>query len=113
MSDFRAFNPTGPTILVPSDAAAPAGVQALSPDGDTNQYRIYNASAAVVHVAHGIDAATAQARAVIPTGGGANAKHSYPVGAGQAVILSAPKAAFWSSISAAAASVFITPGRGL
>ena len=110
MSDFRAFNPTGPTILVPSDAAAPAGVQAVS-DVESNQYRIYNASAAVVHVAHGTTAGDAQTRAAVPTAG--NPKHSYAVGAGQAVILTAPKNAFWSSISVAGASVFVTPGRGI
>lgn len=109
----RAFNPCGPTINVDGATSAPSGIQASS-NVTATAYRIYNAGASVAWVAFGIDAATAQANAVIPTGGGANAKDSYAIPVGAVDIISAPHNTYWSARTASGtAEVYITPGRGV
>lgn len=114
MYDQRAFSPSGKTILIASDSTAPDGVQASStigaPQGSC-QYRIANPGAVTVHVAESTtSAAAAKAKAVVPTG---TAQHSYCIPAASVLIITAPANTFWSSISASAVSVFVTPGAGL
>lgn len=112
MHSYESFNPVGPTVLVTADATAPDGlaVPTTLTALTTNEFRIYNGHATVVaHAAWGADAATAKAKAVVPTGGGANAKHSYAVPPLSVVVIKAPNGSFWSGISASAVSLFITP----
>ena len=115
MAFVRAFDAYGPTILVAAAASAPTGVQASSSGAPkAEQWRIHNAGTATVFIAYGVDAATAQANAVIPTGTGANSKRSYPLVAGGTEVFSAPIDTYWSAIiGTGTASVYITPGRGL
>lgn len=112
---FRAFNPTGPTVLVVGATSAPTGLQASSSGAPAaEQYRVYNAGTVVAYIAFGVDAATAQSNAVVPTGGGASAKNSYPLASGATEVFSAPLNIFWSAItSSSTANIFITPGKGL
>lgn len=116
MSESRPFNPCGPTIKVAADSTAPAGVQAsLSGARDKRQFRVHNAGAKTAWYAFGTSGADAQAKAVIPTGGGAGAKDSYPLPAGAIEVISAPEGSFWSGITATAGSadLYITPGEGV
>lgn len=108
--ELRAFDPMGPTINVDSAATAPDGI--VTAGGDANQYLIYNASSVLSFVAFGVDAATAKANAVVPTGGGASSKNAYPAPPGAYFVLTAPKLTYWSAISASGAEIYITPGRG-
>ena len=109
------FEPTGPTIKVAGDTTSPSGITTTSRGGSINmQYRIHNNGLVTAYYAFGVDAGTAQTNAAIPTGSGANAKDSYPIGAGALEVLTAPRGTFWSAITASStADVFVTPGGGI
>ena len=114
MYGTRAFNPTGPTVLV-SGSISPVALQVLSVGAPpANNYRIHNAGTDTVYIAFGVDASTAAANAVIPTGSGANAKNSYPLPTGAVEVFTALQNCYWAArIAAGTASVFVTPGAGL
>lgn len=109
------FNPQGKTIFVAADVAAPAGVQAPVSGPyvamETGQVRIVNASANTVHLGVGSTAAIAQTNAVAAAAG--VPALGVPLLAGAVEILRFSPGVFFSGVSSAASSVFITPGQGL
>lgn len=110
--DKRPFNPSGPTINVDAATSAPAGLQASGVRAE--QYRIQNNGTVTAFVAFGDDASEAQSNAVIPTGGGNNAKNSFPLPAGAIEVISGPIDCYWSAITASGtAEIYITPGKGI
>lgn len=115
MSGFsvRAFNPTGPTVDISGATVAPSGLQVKSVGaGPAEQYRVFNSGSVTVHVAFGVDAATAQTNAAIPTAG--VPKNSIPIPALGVEVISALEDCFWSAITGSStAEVYITPGKGL
>lgn len=115
--EYRAFNPTGKSHFIASDSTAPTGIQVSSDAGtgkpSPSQYRICNLHTAAVYVAWAEAATTAQTNAVIPTAG--NHKNVLAIPAGGVEVVSLKADLYFSSISAAAATlgVLITPGQGL
>jgi hypothetical protein len=110
-----AFNPQGKTIVVPAAATAPAGVQApvlvrFDPQA-TGQYRIVNAGTTTVFLGAGVSAADATAKAVAPVAG--TPSDAIVLLPGAVEILRFNKDTFFSGLSSAAATVYITPGQGL
>lgn len=112
---FRPFNPCGPTTLITASTTAPTAVQIPTIGTDPrNQYRIYNSGTAAVFVSFDVDATTALADCVIPTGSGASAKYSYPLPPGAVEVFTFLPNAFVTGISASATQViYVTPGQGL
>lgn len=117
---LTAFNPTGNTVNVDAATVAPTGLlvgTAHNPtrvSGESNQYLIHNAGSVTAFLAFGVDAATATAAAVIPTGASSNAKASYPAPPGSLFVLTAPPGSYWSAITASStAEIYITPGKGV
>jgi len=110
-----AFAPQGNTIVVASTTPAPSGVQALVNTRflgqDTGQVRIVNTGAVIVHLGIGSTAAEAATNAVAAAAGVPAA--GIPIVAGTTQILRFPSGAFFSGLSASAATVFITPGQGI
>ena len=115
MRSARAFSPMGPSVVVTAAAPAPTGLQvdpANLKDLESCQFRIMNNGTATIWYAFGIDAATANANAVIPTGG--SNKDSYALPAGGIEVITAPRRSFFSAVIAAGtAAVYFTPGAGL
>lgn len=112
---FRAFNATGPTILVVGATSAPTGLQAASSGAPpAHEYRVHNAGTVTAFISFGTSAGTAQTNAVVPTGAGASAKNSYPLPAGFVEVFTAPPDCYWSAITGSGtANIFVTPGDGL
>lgn len=110
-----AFNPQGKTVVVAAAAIAPLGVQAPVNERfnaqETGQVRVVNAGTATVHLGVGPTAAAAQANAVAATAG--NPAAGIPLVAGAVEILRFNQTTFFSGLSSAAATVYITPGQGL
>lgn len=108
-----AFNPQGKTVVVAADAVAPVGVQAPVANGQTSsgQFRIVNAGTSTVHLGIGPTASAAQANAVAATAG--NPAAGIPLVPGAVEILRFGAESFFSGLSSAAATVYITPGQGL
>jgi hypothetical protein len=111
-----AFAPLGNTIVVPADAVAPAGLQALVHDKfdaqGVGQYRIVNASSTVT-VFLGVNgtAAGATANAVAPIAG--TPSPAIVLVPGAVEILRFSRNSFFSGLGSAPATVYITPGEGL
>lgn len=110
-----AFNPQGNTVAVAAAGTAPAGVQAPVYEKfnaqATGQYRFVNAGSSAVFLGTGPTEALAQAAAVAPVAG-------VPSGAivllpGAVEVLRFGKDTFFSGLSSAATTVYITPGQGL
>jgi len=110
-----AFAPLGNTVVIPAAAVAPAGVQALVLSKfdaqSTGQYRIVNSSTNTVFLGIGGTAAEATANAVAPVAGTPSSAIVLVPGAVE--ILRFNKDTFFSGLSSAAATVYITPGQGL
>lgn len=107
----KAFEPTGPTIVIAGATTAPDGVLLAKPGVTSKQIRIHNSGAVVAWLAHGENAAGAKAAAVIPTSTPTNVTPLLP---GSVLVMSAPIGKFWSVITASStATVYIQPGRGL
>ena len=110
-----AFAPLGNTVVIPAAAVASTGVQALV-DARFNaqavgQYRIINSSANTVFLGVGPTAAIATANAVAPVAGTPSAAIVLVPGAVE--ILRFNINTYFSGLSSAAATVYITPGQGL
>ena len=110
-----AFAPLGNTVVIPAAAVASTGVQALV-DARFNaqavgQYRIINSSANTVFLGVGSTAAIATANAVAPVAGTPSAAIVLVPGAVE--ILRFNINTYFSGLSSAAATVYITPGQGL
>ena len=110
-----AFNPQGKTVVVAAAAIAPLGVQAPVNERfsaqETGQVRVVNAGTATVHLGVGPTAAAAQANAVAATAG--NPAAGIPLVAGAVEVLRFPLGSYFSGVSGAANTVYITPGEGL
>lgn len=110
-----AFNPQGNTVVVAAAAVAPSGVQApvniKFNEQETGQVRIVNAGTNLVHLGVGPTAAAAQANAVAAAAGAPAA--GIPLVAGAVEILRFNQNTYFSGLSSAAATVYITPGQGL
>jgi hypothetical protein len=112
----NAFTPLGSTIVVPADAVAPAGLQALVSERNraqnVGQYRIINASTTVtVFLGVGATADEATANTVAPIAG--TESNAIVLVPGAVEILRFGPEAFFSGLGSAPATVYITPGQGL
>jgi len=110
-----AFTPLGKTIVVAATTSAPTGIQApvyakFDPQ-NAGQYRFINAGTTTVFLGTGDSAANATANAVAPVAGTPSAAMVLVPGAVE--ILRFNKDTFFSGLSSAAATVYITPGQGL
>lgn len=110
-----AFTPLGETIAVASAAVAPVGVQAtVYPRFDpqnAGQFRFVNAGSVTVFLGTGNSAAEATANAVAPVAG--NPSPAIVLVAGAVEILRFNQSTYFSGLSSAAATVYVTPGQGL
>jgi hypothetical protein len=110
-----AFAPLGNTVVVPADAVAPAGVQALVDarfDAQaTGQYRIINSSENTVFLGVGPTAAIATANAVAPIAGTPSAAIVLVPGAVE--VLRFGRESFFSGLASAASTVYIVQGEGI
>jgi hypothetical protein len=110
-----AFNPQGKTVVIAATTSAPTGLQALvdtkyTPQA-TGQYRIVNSGTVTVFLGFGPTAAEAAANAVAPVAGTpSNAMALLP---GAIEVLRFTPNTYFSGLSSAAATVYITPGQGL
>jgi hypothetical protein len=110
----QAFTQLGDTIKIVAASTAPNPIQASSKTLGGNQYRIINNGTVACFLAYGVDAATATANAVIPTGGGSSAKFCLPILPGTDEILTFLPNAYFTAITASSTTdIFITPGDGL
>ena len=110
-----AFAPLGKTIVVAAAAAAPVGIQApvyakFDPQ-NAGQFRFINAGTTTVFLGTGPNATDATANAVAPVAGTPSAAIVLVPGAVE--ILRFNQDTFFSGLSSAAATVYITPGQGL
>lgn len=110
-----AFTPLGKTAVVAAAAVAPAGIQApvyakFDPQ-NAGQYRLINAGTTTVFLGTGSSAAEATANAVAPIAGTPSAAIVLVPGAVE--ILRFNQDTYFSGLSSAAATVYITPGQGL
>lgn len=110
-----AFTPLGKTIAVAAAASAPTGVQApvyakFDPQ-NAGQYRFVNAGATTVFLGTGASAAEAATNTVAPVAGTPSSAIVLLPGAVE--ILRFNQDIYFSGLSSAAATVYITPGQGL
>jgi hypothetical protein len=110
-----AFTPLGNTVVVAAAGTAPTGVQApvyekFNPQ-NAGQYRFVNAGNETVFLGTGPTAASAQAAAVAPTAGSPTAAIVLVPGAVE--VLRFNKDTFFSGLSAAATTIYVTPGQGI
>jgi hypothetical protein len=110
-----AFAPLGNTVVVAAAASAPTGIQApvyakFDPQ-NAGQFRFINAGTTNVFLSTGSTAAEATANAVAPVAGTPSAAIVLVPGAVE--ILRFNQTTFFSGLSSAAATVYITPGQGL
>lgn len=107
------FNPQGKTIVVAANAVAPLGIQATV-DVQLNshgQYRIVNTGTVTVHLGVGSTAEEAQTNSVAAVSG--TSANGIPIVPGAVEVISFPAQSFFSGISSAATTLYITPGIGL
>ena len=110
-----AFTPLGKTIVVAAAASAPAGIQApvyakFDPQ-NAGQYRFINNGTTTVFLGTGPTAAIATAASVAPVAG--TPSDAIVLVPGAVEILRFNQDTYFSGLSSAAATVYITPGQGL
>jgi hypothetical protein len=110
-----AFTPLGKTVAVAAAGTAPSGVQApvyekFDPQ-NAGQYRFINAGGTTVFLGTGATAAEATANSVAPVAGTPTAAIVLLPGAVE--ILRFNKDTYFSGLSSASATVYVTPGQGL
>ncbi len=110
-----AFTPLGKTIVVAAAATAPAGIQApvyakFDPQ-NAGQYRFINSGTVTVFLGTGTSAAEATANAVAPVAG--TPSDAIVLVPGSVEILRFNINTYFSGLSSAAATVYITPGQGI
>jgi hypothetical protein len=110
-----AFAPLGNTVVVAAAASAPTGIQApvyekFEPQ-NAGQFRFINNGATTVFLGTGSTAAEATSNAVEPVAGTPSAAIVLVPGAVE--ILRFNQTTYFSGLSSAAATVYITPGQGL
>jgi hypothetical protein len=110
-----AFSPLGETILIAAAAIAPAGIQAtVYPRFDpqnAGQFRIVNAGDNTVFLGTGTSSAEATANAIAPIAG--NPSPAIVLLPGAIEILRFNQSTYFSGLSSASATVYVTPGQGL
>ena len=110
-----AFSPLGETVAITANVAPPVGVQALAYEKFSSfapgQYRLVNASDAIVHLGVGPTAAKAQANAVAAISG--NPAPGIPLLPGAVEVVRFTAETYFSGAAAAAKTIYITPGQGL
>jgi hypothetical protein len=110
-----AFNPLGKTVVVPAAAIASTGVQApvlpkYNPQ-NAGQYRFINAGMTTVFLGIGPTAALAEAAAVAPVAG--SPSDAIVLVPGAVEILRFNIDTYFSGLSSAASTVYVTPGQGI
>jgi hypothetical protein len=110
-----AFNPLGKTVVVPAAAVASTGVQApvlpkYNPQ-NAGQYRFINAGITTVFLGTGPTAALAEAAAVAPIAG--TPSDAIVLVPGAVEILRFNIDTYFSGLSSAASTVYVTPGQGI
>lgn len=110
-----AFAPLGETAVVAAAASAPVGIQApvyakFEPQ-NAGQFRFINAGTTTVFLGTGSTATEAQNNAVAPVAG--NPSPAIVLLPNAVEILRFNQTTFFSGLSSAAATVYITPGQGL
>jgi len=108
-----AFNPQGSTVVVAAAAIAPLGIQALPRQrtGESGQFRVVNAGTSTVFLGVGPTSTIAQSNSVAPVAGTPSSAIVLVPGAVE--ILSFGEDAYFSGLSSAATTVYITPGAGV
>jgi hypothetical protein len=110
-----AFAPLGKTIVVAAAASAPVGIQApvyvKFNTQSAGQYRFINAGTTTVFLGTGPTAASAAAASVAPVAG--TPSDAIVLVPGAVEILRFNKDTFFSGLSSAAATVYVTPGQGI
>ena len=110
-----AFAPLGNTVVVAAAASAPTGIQApvyaKFEEQNAGQFRFVNAGTTTVFLGTGSTAAEATANAVEPVAG--TPSEAIVLVPGAVEILRFNQTSFFSGLSSAAATVYITPGQGL
>jgi hypothetical protein len=110
-----AFTPLGKTVAIAAAGTAPTGVQApvyenFNPQ-NAGQYRFVNAGTTTVFLGTGPTAALAQAASVAPVSG--TPSDAIVLVPGAVEILRFNINTYFSGLSSAAATVYITPGQGI
>jgi hypothetical protein len=110
-----AFSPLGKTIAVAAGVVSPAGVQApvyskFEPQS-TGQYRLVNSGTATVFLGVGSSAAEATTNAASPSSG--NPTPAIALLAGAVEIMRFGSSVYFSGLSSAPNTVYITPGQGI
>jgi hypothetical protein len=110
-----AFNPLGKTVVVPAAVSASTAVQApvlakYNPQ-NTGQYRLVNAGDNIVFLGTGPSAAIAQAAAVAPIAG--TPSDAIVLVPGAVEVLRFNIDTYFSGLSSAATTIYITPGQGI
>ena len=110
-----AFSPLGNTIVVAATTSAPTGIQApvyakFDPQ-NAGQCRFVNAGTTTVFLGTAMGAAEATAAAAAPVAGTPSTAIVLLPGAIE--ILRFNQSTYFSGLSSAAATVYITPGQGL
>lgn len=110
-----AFNPLGKTVVVPAAGTASTGVQApvlpkYNPQ-NTGQYRFINAGTNIVFLGTGSTAALAEAAAVAAIAG--SPSDAVVLVPGAVEILRFNIDTFFSGLSSAATTIYVTPGQGI
>jgi hypothetical protein len=110
-----AFTPLGKTIVVAATGTAPTGVQApvyekFNPQ-NAGQYRFVNAGTNTVFLGTGASATEATANAVAPVAG--TPSDAIVLVPGAVEVLRFNINTYFSGLSSAAATVYITPGQGI
>jgi hypothetical protein len=107
------FAPTGNSIRVEANVAAPIGVQCpvrSVNDVDSGTYRFVNAANETIFIGVGATAAEAQANAEIIL----TSQRAIPIAAGSTTIMRFSQDAYFSAIAVGGKSnLYITPGQGI
>jgi hypothetical protein len=106
---INAFQKTGNTVVFTANATAPTPVQALSTTLGGNQYRLINSGNVTVFLGFGKTSSDATNTAVTVT----SSQPSFPLLPGTDEILTFMPNAYFTGVSASAATVYITPGDGM
>ena len=115
MSVSGAFTYTGNTCIITAASPAPTPIQVSSSTLGGNQYRITNQSSSTgCYLSYAMDATTATANCIIPTGSGSNSSRTvYIAPLTVEIITFVPNAYFTANTSSGTAVLAIVPGDGL
>lgn len=109
----NAFTPIANTVLLAAAGVAPTGVKPLTRSGYNDghcSFRFVHTGNQIAYIGYGSTAAEAQSNSVAPTG---TSRKCIPLAAGSIEILDFPDDTYFSAITSADCSIFITAGEGL